>query len=169
MSNRSRMLLAALVAANNGINFSVAEGELGRVRFDARALTFTGAETPIICEFAMATTLHGAMSKVAGTLVGSAFGLTISRCEGGGGIFRVLALPWHISYQSFVGTLPSITALGLRINGVSLLLEAFAGIVRCLYRGNIDGTTVGNPISEFRIGETVELLLNTRLAEAFCP
>jgi hypothetical protein len=183
MVNRSRFVLAlaaALVLAgastamgNRGVDFSVAEGELGRVRLEARSfsLTHPELEEPLLeCEVVFTVSLHRSIAKSAGALAGAVNEWSARNCRYGTVILLSASLPWHITYVSFTGTLPSISSLRLQINNMSLLVNAFGGFARCLYSGNIQLTSRGSPITEFRIDETIGFPLAVRLSgSAICP
>jgi hypothetical protein len=80
-------------------------------------------------------------------------------------------LPCTISYVSFAGTLPSITSARYAIRGCGWLIAAFFGLAECLYRGNMQVTTVGaGIISGLRQDETVTIpLSNEELSSITCP
>lgn len=185
MHNRSHMLLAALIAAlialslaatsasaSRGLELSVAEGSLGRVRHDYTALTFSepGAAFRVICEFTRTVSLHRSIGKSAGTLVGLVNEIAVRNCRGGTIILLTATLPWHIRYVSFTGTLPNITSLRLQTTDVAILFQAFFSIARCLYRGSPQYTTTGNPITEARLDSTIVVpLADESLSAIACP
>jgi hypothetical protein len=164
---------AGTAAASRGLEASVATGELGRIRADSRALTFTDTEgaASIICEVLRTIRLNRTISKVRDSAAGSVTGVEIRNCRGGS--VRVLGLPWSITYQSFTGTLPSeVRSVRLRIINAQFLISAFFGIAECLYAGNAEGTSGGalNTVSEIRADETVtQNLFSETLSSATCP
>jgi hypothetical protein len=168
------MLVLALGAssawASRGVELSVATGELGSVRADSRALTFTdtGGTAEIICEVNRTLRLERTIAKSVGARVGQVTRVDIRNCRGGS--VRVLNLPWTVSYVSFAGTLPNITSVRLELRGAAFLISAFFGIAECLYRGNAQGTTVGNPVSEIRADESIVTpLFDESLSSVSCP
>jgi hypothetical protein len=70
-------------------------------------------------------------SKVSGQLIGyinRAFVATTA-CVGGTARANTETLPWHIQYNSFVGTLPAISGVNLTLIGAKF--EVLASEVRC--------------------------------------
>jgi hypothetical protein len=60
--------------------------------------------------------------------------------------------PYHLTYRSFTGTLPSITSMTVRINDVVWWLRV--GEIDCLTNGAVDmdsSTTGGNPMTGARM------------------
>ncbi|MGB2711568.1 MAG: hypothetical protein WBC33_08620 [Conexibacter sp.] len=158
--------------ANASVELSVAEGELGRVAAEGRAITFTEAEGEfsIICDLQETIRLNRTIAKSAGAQVGT-LTTSIRNCRGGTYRMLVESQPWELTYVSFSGTLPNITSLRLEQRRFSFLAEAFFGIARCLYSGNLQVTTGGasSTITELRIDETRGIALATRLGGAACP
>jgi hypothetical protein len=174
MAAFAALLLLALgagsAAASNGVNL---EGRLTGVSARSTALTFTDEESTfrIVCEVTLTMDLQREIRKEVGALVGNVTNVTVANCRGG--TVRVLApeagRPWRATYVSFTGTLPSITSVRLELRGTGFLVEAFFGAAQCLYGGNAQGTTVGNPVSEIRAEERVGIPLVTRLGGIACP
>lgn len=162
---------AGSALAARSIELSVAEGELGRVRTSGVVtMTNESGEFSIICEITNTITLNRAIAKRSGATVGLITAVSATGCRGGSG--RVLAetLPWPITYVSFGGTLPNITEIRLQSNGVDALAEAFFGTARCLYRGNTQSITRGNPVTELRKDERVAVPLSSEvLSGVACP
>jgi hypothetical protein len=97
-----------------------------------RELGFNGAT--LRCDVTLEGSFHSrTSSKVSGQLSGSTTRVVVSEvCTGGSERVLAATLPWHIRYQSFTGTLPSITAINMVLVGDSFLIEGF-GFVSCLY------------------------------------
>jgi hypothetical protein len=175
MHTRSKLLLAALTAAlaltlgattaNASRSFSAINNTL--LTYVSPALTFTGSPNgdQVICPVTLTASLHSVAAKVAGTLIGFVNGSRVGRCTNSGGTDTVAiplvshVLPWHITYNSFRGTLPRITEILITINNVKFLLETFIFEFNrqlCLYQGNILVETRGRTgAAEY----TVELLI----------
>ncbi|MGB2711569.1 MAG: hypothetical protein WBC33_08625 [Conexibacter sp.] len=163
-------LAAGAAAASEVFQQSVAEGELGRVRASAAALTLTdeGETFTVICEVQMNLSLARSIAGVSGTSAGSAREATVRNCRGGE--VRLLEATWSIAYASFSGTLPTFSALRFRVSGVGLLLRAFFGASQCLYGGTFEVTTVGGAtVTELRADESRTVPLVTRLGGIVCP
>jgi hypothetical protein len=180
MRNKSKLLVTAFAvvlaltmgASAASANRSISLSET-RATATSAALTFTeeGGGFNIICEVTLTVTLNRSIGKTRGNVVGGVTGVTVRNCRGG--TVRVLApeaaRPWPIKYESFAGTLPNITSVRLTLERVGFLVEAFFGIARCLFGGNAQGTTGGNPITELRADERIAIPLVTNLGGAECP
>jgi hypothetical protein len=92
-----------------------------------------------VCKVTLEGSLHAhTISKVRGTLIGyimraissyEGFTCVAAFLNGEGG--RPNTLPWHIRYNSFSGTLPTITSVHLEIRGLAFRYEPLGS--RCLY------------------------------------
>lgn len=164
-------------SANSGAELSVASGELGRVRADSAALTFSGGGFEIICAVSRTLTLNRTIAKVVGASVGSVYDVRLGACRGGE--VRVLApetrRPWPITYVSFAGTLPNISSIRLELRGTGFLVRAFFGAAQCLFggeprTGEAQGTTVGGTtVTSIRADQTIGLRRVVRLGGIACP
>jgi hypothetical protein len=130
------MALAATTAAAR--NFSVGNqtfrGTFNNFEFEAAAVRTT-------CRVTLEGSLHTrTIAKVAGSLIGYITRATFGQCSAGTTVLTQ-TLPWHVSYESFSGRLPSITLLVLRMTGVSFRQTA------CLLRGDLRFRISRNPIS----------------------
>jgi hypothetical protein len=98
-------------------------------------VTFSGSGITITCNLTLSGTVTSAVvEKRAGTSYGSVTSVRIGRCTGG--TAAVLGLPWSVTYNAILGTLPSaVTGLELTVNGTGFALT-FSGIT-CLYGGNV--------------------------------
>jgi hypothetical protein len=99
------------------------------------AVTFSGTGVTITCNLTLRGTVTSArVPKVSGTSYGEITSVTIGRCTGGSA--AVLSLPWKITYNGILGTLPErVTGVSLTANGTGFKLT-FSGI-ECLYGGNV--------------------------------
>ena len=100
-------------------------------------LDFGGAL--IQCEVIIGGVLHSrVIDKVPGSLIGFVTTAAVGPCDAGGMVIldgnggRPQTLPWHIQYDSFIGRLPAITGIRVRLVGMSALITF--GVVDCLYR-----------------------------------
>lgn len=91
----------------------------------------------IRCNLTMEGSFHEAtFAKAIGTLVGNVTRASMSHpCTGGeswiwngteGALTGATSLPWPITYQAFVGTLPNITSISLSIHQPKLTISSFA-------------------------------------------
>lgn len=141
-------LCASGAGAESGISFAVSESSS-----IFRSLTFEANGTEVICEFAIALTLHESTAKVAGTLMGQALvAVNTGECEGGdAGLYsgrervRGYQGPYHVQYSSFAGTLPNITQLTFLVVGPRLWIE-LGGTALCNSNNTLQfSTSGGNP------------------------
>ncbi|MGB2694362.1 MAG: hypothetical protein WBD55_04145 [Dehalococcoidia bacterium] len=167
------VLGAATASASSGVELRPLEGELGRVRADSRALTFTDEErtAEIVCEVRRTLSLHRTIAKTAGALAGFVTAVDVRNCRGGTARILRETLPWHIRYVSFNGTLPNIRSIRLALVGTAFLVEAAIGFVRCLYSGTAEGTATVDETLRIRsiaADENVLVPLFRRLGGVFC-
>lgn len=162
-------LAAGIATASRSIELGPESGELGRVTARAAgsraaSLTFVGREFEVICEVTLTLALNSAIAKTNGARAGSVTAARVSEGFCVGGKARFIGLPWTITYRSFAGTLPTITAIELVIRNVDVLFEAFFEVGRCRYEGSATVTTTGNPIRSFSYREaSSQLLFKERL------
>ena len=176
MRNFFKLVLTAALAlalatgvANASRGFSTERAE--NVRATATNLRFITEVGEVICNVTMNLSLHRTIAKVERTLAGYVREVNIAGCtEGSAEILdergvqtRSGRVRWHISYESFSGTLPSITSIRLLIRNVQFLITR---LVRCLYEGNALGSTVGNPVTQVRADETWQIPWKQG---SFCP
>lgn len=177
-------LLAALVLAT-----AVGTASAGRLstssqtnRITWAALTFSsGGGLSISCPITLEGTMHSAtIAKTRGLLIGSIVRATLSRpCTGGtvevyngSEVNEVLggtlsnSLPWHITYEGFGGTLPTITeVLFLLIRARFIARATILGIpVLCSYTNTLEHPDEGaiklgrgGIVSSIRPNETVSI------------
>jgi hypothetical protein len=124
-------LVAIAGAAASARNLSVAE-QLFLMRWPTFRFQESGgsnAECPVTLE----GSFHSArIAKVRSLLVGFMDGATMGTCTLNSAGFLTNTLPWHIQYESFTGSLPSIGRLRLQINEAAIWIrEGFFGS-RCL-------------------------------------
>jgi len=142
----------------------------GFVRFSSPEAELVNFEECIF-EFRLDNIGEGGTAKETSTVVANVTSASASICEGG--TMRMLspsgATPWRVTYNSFTGTLPRISAVSLEIRGMGLLIEnAFA---RCLYGGNTRVWTVGGTrVTDWSFEVGTPLPLVTELRGLFrCP
>ncbi len=165
------MIVAGAASANRSIGLGVSEGELGRVQARSSAITFTDATVSfrITCEVTKTLRLNNSIAKSTGAAVGTVAAVAVSNCTGGGVRMLTESLPWRINYISFGGTLPNIREVRIEIVSFAFLIESPFGVERCLFIGNVQETTSGNPINSMVFDETVQLPLGKNLGLGTCP
>jgi hypothetical protein len=147
MRNRSSVLAAFLVSACAVLCGS---GTASAKRFETSSQTFRMVWSRLTFRDAggfgaeCAVTLEGSfhsrtISKVSGALVGYVRSASVGTCTGGTLRADSETLPWHVQYNSFEGTLPSITGVTITLVGARFGLTA--GGVHCEW-----GTTQASPM-----------------------
>jgi hypothetical protein len=141
MRNRSKLLLAALTAAVT-LGALVSSSTANRLALSSQGYKATWPSFELVggpfgtvrCPVTMEGSFHSrTLSKVSEQLVGYVSGVTVGTTSCTGGRARALleALPWHVRYETFIGTLPEITAIELKIKFVTLIVES--ANLFCLY------------------------------------
>jgi hypothetical protein len=142
MPKRSKLILAAAVAAV-ALGAIVSTTSANRIAISERVFRATWLRIRFIgfvaieCELMIEGSFHSrTSSKIGESLVGYITRSIVTETQCTGASARTLseALPWHIRYGGFSGTLPNITSVTLRIVGSRFLVQV-AGIVaaKCLY------------------------------------
>ena len=136
------VLLVTLACAGTAhgyvFQFSPMPGEnIEFVSEGALALEGGGGALSVRCQVTLSGTFSEAtFPKTVGTQFGSLNNSGVSSCSGGSLSFLSLSeSPVRVTYQSFTGTLPNVTALGFRIAEVRI---QSTGLLTCLYSGNVD-------------------------------
>ncbi len=164
MRSYTKLLFAALIAAlimsmaagtaSASRSLSLNNGGVRTFSYSDR-YTFTNEEGGfrVVCRVLRTITYTSdAAPKTAGVVIANtpaATGIDVRECTGG--TVRVLQeRAWKIRFDGFTGTLPAIRTIRLTIepNGGGFLVEAFFGIARCLYGGNVSGIATVNAASE---------------------
>ena len=126
------MLLAALVGVASAARLS--SSALG-INASWTRLNFRGGLGTVECEVIVNGSFHErTIAKTAGTLAGFITAANVSRCARGGSTVLRETLPWHVQYDSFIGTLPSIGAIRARVIGTSFRVSEPTFGVICLIR-----------------------------------
>jgi len=116
------------------------------------------------CSVSMEGSFHSTtMRKVSRSLVGLVTRFTSAACTGGTVTVLNGTLPWHVQYETYSGSLPTITALNLRLIGLSLGVTASG--VACLFRATESGplglivnrNTATSEVSSVRVDESMRL------------
>jgi hypothetical protein len=152
MSKRSKLILAAAVAAAV-LGAIVSTTSANRIALTERAFRATWNKIGFIgfitleCHLTIEGSFHSRTgSKIAENLVGYITRSIVAETQCTGGRARILteALPWHIRYGGFTGTLPIITSLTIRIIDSHFLIPLGAPIGgACLY-----ASTAASPIRD---------------------
>ena len=160
---------SAAAGALSSIQLRPESGELTSIESIASALTITEEEANfrIICEARKRGRLNSRIAKTAGATWGTAT-LEVRNCSGGA--MRVLGRDWSKTFVSFTGTLPVIREVRTEVRGFAALFETFFEIDRCLYGGNLQLLSHGNPQTNETVdeGRTVPLVSEV-LSPFMCP
>ena len=130
------MLVVALSGPASANRLSLSEQET-LITWDD--LDFAGGI--IQCDVSLRVTFHSrTFEKVPGRLVGHITAGDVGACNAGNSASILQSsLPWHVQYDSFIGRLPSITGIRLRLINAAFLIN-LGGAIGCLYR-----STAANP------------------------
>lgn len=143
MNNHRGMIAAAAVGAVLTLGLLASTASAGRfwrepyTVFKARytRLDFSGGFGTVECEVLLEGNLHShSISKTANSLIGYIEIANVPFCSRGGATVLRETLPWHVTYRSFVGTLPSITALATNVIGLSFRMREPSIGATCLAR-----------------------------------
>jgi len=106
---------------------------------------FTGGIGTVECEILLSRAMHveRTFEKTRGSLFGYLRDVEVRRCARGGATLLRETLPWHIQYDSFGGTLPSIGSITTHVIGLSMRVHEPTFGVECLAR-----STSGEPAIE---------------------
>jgi hypothetical protein len=198
MRSRSKLLLtaltAALVMAATVGTASARNLELAEVQDQRSTATWTPLEATGLgglirmrCNVTLRGSFHYRTIAKTRSLIGYITSAALTRtCTGGeafilngterlpNGTTTTNTLPWHITYDSFTGTLPRITGLRLAAIGASYLLIALGN--ECLYRststepafGIINVTTATSVASSLSADGNSSIPLSATLSGS-CP
>jgi hypothetical protein len=139
---RTKLILAGITASLL-MGFAVSSATAGRIstsntklRITWASLTFSSleSEAQIRCPLTLEGSFHSAtVRKTRGALIGALTRATVKgeSCTGGTATTLQESLPWHLTWESFSGTLP-------RIEGITFLLRRYefrleVSSITCLY------------------------------------
>jgi hypothetical protein len=163
---------AATASASTGVSVPG-----GAITGTGTAITFSGGFGSITCPVTLVGSLNARINKTVGATVGTITSGSVGACSGSFGVVSasasVLGFPWTVTYRSFSGTLPNISRVNLVANGAAFLISAstLLGQLNCLYRDNVDTTTVGAPtVTGLNVNDS-SVALNTILpgTTGTCP
>ncbi len=173
MRNRTRAACAALAAACS-LALTVGSASANRLSYSSQgfriiwtSLTFSesGGDFPISCP----VTLEGSFNSATFAKVRDAQAGLITRavvnnpsCSEGQATILSETLPWHVTYQSFSGTLPAILSVRYDLLGAAFRIEPGLGVV-CLARSSETFPAAGEASRESR-GNITSLTPDASLA-----
>jgi hypothetical protein len=152
MRNRTSAVLAALAATlvlasavGSASANSVSVSNQG-FRINWARLTFSesGGGLPISCPVTLEGSFHArTLAKTIDALVAHITRAVHGGCQEGTATILTASLPWHVTYQGFTGTLPSITGVRHQLIGAEFQIEPGLGI-RCLARTSASFPAAGD-------------------------
>jgi hypothetical protein len=118
-----------------------------------------GVSHTVKCPVTLDGSFHSrTLSKVSGQLVGYITTAEVNNaaCTGGHATVLRTTLPWHVRYDSFTGSLPSINGIRVQLIGAAFLVE-IPPISTCLYRSTTESPAFGiiNRDVETSVGRTL--------------
>lgn len=162
---RSKLLLGGLAAAVLlGTVVSTASANrlsVSELRFQIAwaALVFATEPSNITCPATLSGSFHSrTIAKVSRILVGHVTEASLGTCEfdGRATVLRE-TLPWHITYDHFVGSLPNITHIILHLVGASFRAEDG---IPCLARTDFAEPAVATAVRNTATGQITTLNAN---------
>ncbi len=171
MWRRTRCALVALLACGSMAAIA-GSAHANRLEFSSlpfrmtwtRTFRLRDTEGPVECSVTLEGTFHSrTFMKVRSVLIGFITRAAISECVRGSAGFLAETLPWHVQYEGFTGTLPTIEQLRVQITEAGISLRT-GNIATCLAR-----SSALNPL-KMSIGVGMEeRLVTVRLVETEIP
>lgn len=157
-------VVAVSVASANRLSVS---NKAFRVTWAPLLLLLEALSEPTRCSLTMEGSFHSAsFVKTAGALIGHVYKASVGPCEGEIGLtINQEALPWHVRYRSFTGTLPNLTGILLGFVGVKLTLHNRPFGTTCVTTTTATdpllgaGTVFSGAIEQIRADETAPIPL----------
>ncbi len=142
------LLLSAAVTAASAGRLSISNQN---IRVTWRSLEFGSSVVTIRCPVTLEGSFHSrTITKVHGTLIGAVTRMAIKNESCTNGVVEASLLPWHLTYENFIGALP-------RISDVDILLSRFRfglTIPGLCTRGQY-GTTTDNVTGGFMLSSGI--------------
>jgi hypothetical protein len=141
------LALAAGSASANSLSYS---SQFFRIIWTSLTFSESGGNFPISCPVTLEGSFHSrTVAKVREALVGVIYRASVNNpgCSEGQGTILRETLPWHVTYQSFTGTLPRIATIRHYLIGAAFQVEPGLGIV-CLARSSTTSPAAGDAFRE---------------------
>lgn len=173
MRNRVHMTLVGVASALT-LAFAVNSASANRLSYTSQnfriiwsSLSFSesGGNFPISCPVTLEGSFHSrTMAKVRDALSAYISRAVVNNeaCSEGHATILTETLPWHVTYQSFTGSLPSITTVRYKLLGAAFRIEPTFGVA-CLARSSAMFPAAGNATREAR-GAITSLTPDSSLA-----
>jgi hypothetical protein len=186
MRARSKLCLAGLTASLL-MSLAVSSASANRIsitnpryRTAWSSLRFLdgGGVSRLTCQVTIEGSFHSAtIRKIRGALAGF---MTTARvhdpsCTGGGATILNESLPWHITFDSFTGTLPSLSGIVFLAHDLAFRIDPGRLGLACLYsadathraRGTVNVTQPGGGANTSTADTTIRLLRQS--GSGLCP
>jgi hypothetical protein len=126
------VVLGSLVGSASASRLSMSSSTW-RVTFSALTLEYREMINAATCAITLEGSFHTrSIVKRAGTLIGYVNRAATGSCSAGtAATLLTETMPWHVRYESFSGTLPNITAVGIGIVGLAIRTRGINGTI-CL-------------------------------------
>jgi hypothetical protein len=167
MRNRTKLALAGLTASLT-MALALSSATAGRLSYSNQgfrivwaSLTFSesGGNFPISCPVTLEGSFHSStLRKVLGALVSYITRAIVNdpACSEGHATILRESLPWHVLYEGFTGTLPTISSVRHYLIGAAFQVEPSLGVV-CLARSSIERPAAGDATRNTITGQITTL------------
>jgi hypothetical protein len=134
------LLLALAVGSASATRLSINEPNI-RLVWSSLEFRNSMIERVVRCQVTLEGSFHSkTILKIREALIGHLTRANIAACAGGDASVLTETLPWHITYESFAGTLPTITRLSILIVGAGFRIRygTVEGSNICLARTRVE-------------------------------
>lgn len=167
-------LLMALGVGSASANKLSYSNQAFRIAWTRLTFSESGGGFAISCPVTLEGSFHSStLTKRANALVGQITRAVVNNaaCTEGHAMILEATLPWHVTFQSYTGTLPSITGVRHYLIGAGFQIEPGLGIV-CLARTTAAAPAAGDASREAG-GNITSLATDSTLSipvtGALCP
>ncbi len=155
------ILLAVLVSSASANRLSQSSSTL---RATWTSAEFSGGFGSARCSVTMEASVHSrTVTKTAGALIGYVTRASIGPCSSGSATILSAALPWHVRYASFTGTLPNISSTTFTVVGLAFQIKEPTFGITCLATSTTTEPATGTfnresggALSSSTLGGTIE-------------
>lgn len=158
------LLLAVAVGAASARNLSYSS-QTYRIIWSSLTFSESGGNFPITCPVTLEGSFHSrTFAKVRDLLAGYITRAVVNNagCTEGQATILSESLPWHVTYQSFTGTLPVINSVRYNLIGAAFQIEPTFGII-CLARTTTTSPAAGDAARDAR-GQITSLIPDSEVA-----
>lgn len=170
-----RKRLSALIVAIIALAATVTSASANHVSISSQGIRGSGIlglsntvnSNVVRCPITLEGSVHSTtISKIVGALVGYVTRASMSNagCTGGTGTIHQESLPWHVTYQSFTGTLPNITSARFSLLNVFFEIRESGGNT-CSARTEVEhpANAIVNINTSTHVAESLTMEPNTRI------